>query len=382
MKIKEITTYMLCGKLKELTAYGDGIIEERNSVIVRMETDDGIVGWGESMCHGTMPPEPTKAMIDHWLRDLVVGESPFNVEVIWEKMYNQTLQVGQSGIAINAMSGIDIAIWDILGKALNQPVYNLLGGAYRTRLTPYATGFYKTKDYTADDAVEEANRYIEKGFRAIKLAIGFGAEEDINYIHKVREKLGYDIKIMADANCAYNMSVAKKILHECESDRLEFFEELLPPDDYEGFKELKLHTDTSLATGENLFTKRGYRRWIAERAADIFQPEIASCGGITELKKIGAMAQAYDTRIIPHNWGSGIAQAATMQFIANLPPVPMSLVPTCEPMMEFDQSEHPFSGDLIYGAIRLDEDGLVTVPDKPGLGIEVNEEILHRFSKE
>ena len=381
MKITDIKTYILSGKLEEATAYGDGIIEARSSVVVKMETDEGIIGWGESMCHGNMPPEPTKAMIDHWLKGLVIGENPFNVEVIWEKMYNHTLQVGQSGIAINAMSGIDIAIWDILGKALNQPVYNLLGGAYRTKLTPYATGFYKTEHYTAEDAIEEAQGYIDKGFKAIKLAIGFGVEEDIDYIHEVREGLGYDIKIMADASCAYSISTARRILHECESDRLEFFEELLMPDDLEGFKELKLHTATSLATGENLFTKRNYKRWIAERAADIFQPEIASCGGITELKRIGSIAHAYDTRIIPHNWGSGISQAATIQFIANLPPVPMSLVPTCEPMMEFDQSEHPFSKDLIYGAIKLDKDGFVQVPDKPGLGIEVNEEILDRFSK-
>jgi D-galactarolactone cycloisomerase len=289
--------------------------------------------------------------------------------------------VGQSGLAINAMSGIDIAIWDIIGKALNRPVYQLLGGAYRTKLTPYATGFYKTKGYTSDDAIAEANRYIEQGFKAIKLAIGFGVEEDIDYIHKVREGLGYGIKIMADANCAYNLSTSKRILHECEDTRLEFFEELLPPDDYEGFKELKLHTATSLATGENLFTKRNYRRWIAERAADVFQPEIASCGGITELKRIGAMAHAYDTRIIPHNWGSGIAQAATMQYIANLPPVPMSLVPTCEPMMEYDLSEHPFSQDLIYGAIRI-EDGLVPVPDKPGIGVEVDESVIKCFCKQ
>lgn len=381
MKITDVNTYILREELKDATAYGNGIIKERNSVVIRIDTDEGITGWGESMCHGTQPPEPAKATIDHWLRQIVLGRNPLDVEVLWEEMYNRTLQVGQSGIAINAMSGIDIALWDIMGKALGQPVYQLLGGAYRKALKPYATGFYKTEGYTYQDAIDEAKGYMESGFKAVKLAVGFGVEEDIDYIHAVRDGIGTDVVMMADANCAYNTATARRILLECRDAKLEFFEEPLPPDDIEGYQELKRLTGTYLACGENLFTKRNYRKWIAERAVDILQPEVASCGGITGLKHIAVMANAYDVRIIPHNWGSGIAQAATMQFIANLPPTPLSLVPTCEPMMEFDQSEHPFCGELIGGAIKM-RDGLVPIPGGPGLGIEVDEAVIRRFCKD
>lgn len=380
MKIIDVSTYILQEKLNDPTAYGNGIIEARSSVVVKVETDEGITGWGECMCHGNQPPEPAKAIIDHWLAHIVLGQNPLDTEVLWEKMYNATLQVGQSGLAINAMSGIDIALWDIAGKAAEQPIYQLLGGAYRTKITPYATGFYKTKNYTYKDAIEEAEKYVQQGFKAIKLAIGFGVKDDIEYIHKVREGLGNDLKIMADANCAYNTFTARRILLECADANLEFFEEPLAPDDLEGFKELKTLTGTYLATGENLFTKRNYRRWISERAADIFQPEIASCGGITALKHIAVLANTYDTGIIPHNWGSGIGQAATMQFIANLKPTPLSLVPTFEPMMEFDQSEHPFCSDLIGGSIKM-TDGLVPIPNKPGLGINVDESVIKHFCK-
>jgi D-galactarolactone cycloisomerase len=159
---------------------------------------------------------------------------------------------------------------------------------------------------------------------------------------------------------------------------LNFFEEPLPPEDIEGYKELKNLTATYIASGENMFGKIGYRNWISQHVLDILQPEVCSCGGITELKKVAAMAQAYNTMIIPHVWGSGIGQAASLQFIASLPPTPLCLTPS-EPMIEFDESEHPFRKDLIFGKIRM-ENAMIAIPDGPGLGVEVDEKVIKHFS--
>ena len=184
---------------------------------------------------------------------------------------------------------------------------------------------------------------------------------------------------MADANCAYNAAAARRILLECEDAKLHFFEEPLPPEDIEGYLELKGLTAAYIACGENMFTKIGYRNWVARHAADIFQPELCSSGGITELKKIAALCEAYNVMLIPHVWGSGIGLAASLQFVASLPPAPLCLNPE-EPMLEYDSSTHPFRHDLIYGAIRL-ENGVVRIPDKPGIGVDVNKEIVLRYAR-
>jgi D-galactarolactone cycloisomerase len=319
------------------------------------------------------------AIIGGWLRELIIGRDPFDVEVLWETMYNRTRPVGQGGIMVNAISGVDIALWDIIGKALGQPVHRLIGGAFRKEVKAYATGFYRPENFTVDYAIDEARMHLSKGFRAFKLKIGFGVVEDIEYIHALRGAVGPEIGIMADANSAYNAAAARRILYECEDVKLHFFEEPLAPEDIEGYKELKTLTATYIAAGEQLFGKIGFRRWIAERALDILQPDLMSAGGFTEMKKIAALAQAYNTMLIPHVWGSGIGLAASLQFIASIPPVPLCLYPI-EPMLEYDQSEHPFRQDLIFGAIRMTPEGFVQVPLGPGIGVDVNEEILRRYA--
>jgi D-galactarolactone cycloisomerase len=182
---------------------------------------------------------------------------------------------------------------------------------------------------------------------------------------------------MMDANCAYGVPEARRILLECRDARVHFFEEPLAPEDLEGYKALRNLTTTYLAAGENLFGKIGYRRWISEGALDILQPDLCSSGGFTECKKIAAIAQAWNTAVVPHVWGTGIGLAASLQLIATLSPTPLSLNPE-EPMLEYDTSSHPFRQDLIYGAISM-EDGKVAVPQKPGIGVEIDREVLERY---
>jgi D-galactarolactone cycloisomerase len=185
---------------------------------------------------------------------------------------------------------------------------------------------------------------------------------------------------MLDANCAYNVLSARRVLKGIEKADIYFFEEPISPEDIEGYLELKNLGGTFIATGENEATKFGFRDWIVRRAVDILQPDLCSAGGFTECKKILAMAQAFRMSLVPHVWGSGVGLAASLQFLATVPPTPLTFTPI-EPLLEYDQSSHPFRQDLIFNAIKL-ENGVVKIPDRPGIGVEVSREVLERYSVE
>lgn len=378
MRILDLKTHVLSTPLDEEFAFSMGWVNRRGAMLVELVADDGTTGWGEALCHGLQPPEIAATIVQTALKPIVVGADPFDVDVLWERMYNRTRPFGQKGAVPNAISAVDIAIWDCLGRALNKPVHKLLGGAYRTEVQPYATGFYRVRrgSYPAD-AVAEARRHVDRGFGAMKLKIGFGVEQDIAYVKSVRDAIGADPRLMVDANHAYDVGAARRILKAIERERIHWFEEPISPEDIDGYKELKSLTDIYLAVGENEFTKIGFREWISRRAVDIVQPDLCSAGGFTECRKIAALAQAWHMPLIPHVWGSGIGLAAALQFIAALPPAPLALHPV-EPMLEYDQSAHPFRQDLIFGAIAM-KGGMVPIPDAPGLGIEVDREVLERY---
>ncbi|MDF2962280.1 MAG: putative mandelate racemase/muconate lactonizing-like protein [Paenibacillus sp.] len=380
MKIVDVKTHVLSTPLEQPFAFSQGWVRQRSTMLVEIVTDEGVTGWGESLCHGQQPPEIAASFVEFCFKPMLLGRDPFDVEVLWEEMYNRTRPYGQSGAAVNAISGVDIALWDVIGRALGKPVHKLLGGAFRTEIVPYATGFYRVqgKSYP-EEAVSEAKRHLDKGFRAFKLKTGFGVDTDLEYIHAIRDAVGPEPRIMMDANCAYNAATARRILLEAQSAKIHFFEEALAPEDMEGYKMLRNLTPTYIASGENVFGKVGYRQWIANGVLDILQPDLCSSGGFTECKKIASMAQAYNTMLIPHVWGSGIGLAASLQFIASIPPAPLSLNPE-EPMLEYDQSAHPFREDLIFHAIAMEE-GKVKVPTKPGIGVDVNRDVIEQYRR-
>jgi D-galactarolactone cycloisomerase len=380
MKIVDVIAHVLSTPLEEPFAFSQGWVNKRGSMIVEIITDEGIVGWGESLCHGQQPPEIAASFVEFSLKPILIGRDPFDVEVLWEEMYNTTRPFGQTGAAVNAISGVDIALWDVIGRALNKPIHKLIGGAFRSNVMAYATGFYRVKEKEyPQEAIVEAKRHLSKGFKAFKLKIGFGVETDLEYIYAVRQAVGDHVRIMADANCAYNVSTARRLVLESQSAKIHFYEELLAPEDIEGYKQLKNMTSTYITSGENVFGKIGYRHWISQGALDILQPDLCSSGGFTECKKIAALAQAYNTMLIPHVWGSGIGLAASLQFISSLPPAPLSLNPE-EPMLEYDQSSHPFRSALIYDHIKLEEDGTVRIPEQPGIGVNVNRDVIEEYS--
>ncbi len=380
MKIADVRTHVLSTPLDRPFAFSMGWVRERNTMLVELVTDEGIHGWGEALCHGLQPPEIAETVVQVALKPILLGQDPFDVDVLWERMYNLTRPYGQKGAVPNAISAVDIAIWDCLGRALGKPVHKLLGGAYRTELQPYATGFYRVAgaSYPAA-AVEEAKRHIANGFTAMKLKIGFGVEKDIEYVLAVREAIGPGPRLMIDANHAYDVASARRILKAIEPARVHWFEEPISPEDIDGYRELKNLTDVYLAAGENEFTKIGFREWIARRAVDILQPDLCAAGGFTECRKISALAQAWHMALVPHVWGSGIGLAASLQFLATVPPAPLALEPV-EPMLEYDQSAHPFRQDLVRGALSM-EGGKVRVPDAPGLGVEIDRDVIERYRK-
>ncbi|MFI3207195.1 MAG: mandelate racemase/muconate lactonizing enzyme family protein [Clostridia bacterium] len=378
MLIKDIKVHKISAPLAVPFMFSQGWVHQRSSVIVEVIGEDGTSGFGECLCHGQQSPYLAAAFLEHCYKEEVIGKESLDVEVIWEHLYNKARPFGQQGIALNAQSGLDVAIWDLNGKQLGQPVSRLLGGRFREKLTAYATGFYRKPDGVyPEDAVKEALALKAKGFKGMKLKVGFTPEKDIEYIKAVRKAIGYDIMLMADFNACYSLADARKIILELEPEKIYFWEEPLSPEDMDGYKVLRNMTSSYMAAGEEIFGKISISKWLENGALDIYQPDVSSAGGFTECKKMAAIAQAHNTAIMPHAWGSGIGLVAALHFIASLPPTPFSATPS-EPFLEFDQSSHPFRADLINDGIKF-EDGCIYVPTKPGLGIEINRDILEKY---
>ncbi|MHB1315953.1 MAG: mandelate racemase/muconate lactonizing enzyme family protein [Christensenellales bacterium] len=382
MKITDVRVYALRSTNNDPIYYSMGYVTHRSAVIAEVHTDEGIVGYGESLCHGQQLPQPTASMIYHYYRPEILGKDPFDTEVIWETMYNKTRPFGQGGIAVHALSAIDIALWDIKGKALGKPIYKLLGGAYRDTVEPYVTAFHRRDNNVYPDCLyAEADRLLKEGFRSLKMKAGFGVDVDAEHIRMVAEYIPKDVKLMVDFNSCYNVATARRLIYKTEDlENIFWYEELLTPEDVQGYAQLRNISPILIAGGEQTFTKIGYIPFFEKGAYDIIQPDLCGSGGYTEMKKIAAMAQAYNTMLHPHVFSSGIGQAASLQFIANISPAPISMMPT-EPYMEFDHLKHAFRGDIVFGEIQL-VNGRVPIPQGPGIGVEVNKEVLRKYAVE
>ena len=376
MKITDVITHQLSVNVDEpFTSSRGWVYKTKGALVVEIRSDEGVTGWGD--CYG--PSAVCKAIVDTLLKPSLIGKDPFDVEVIWEALYNKVKDYGLTGMTISGISGVDIALWDIIGKACKQPVHKLLGGAFRTRVEAYATGLYfKNMDRLNEEAVEEARGYAEQGFRAIKMKIGLGSlKKDIERVAAVRQAIGTDVKLMVDANHCFNVPQAISIGRELEQLDVHWFEEPISPEDLDGYVELRGHLDIAIAGGENEFTKFGFREILAKRAMDIIQPDVCAAGGLTECKKIAALAQAHAVQCVPHAWGTAIGLAATIHYLASLPDTPPCLVPV-PPMLEYEQTFNPFRDELSLTPIKHQK-GWVDVPAGPGLGIEIDRKVLERY---
>lgn len=378
MKIKKVTSHVLSSPVERpFTSSRGWLYKTRNTCLVEIETQDGVVGWGE--CYG--PSAVAKAFIDTQLAPQIIGRDPFDVEVIWEHLYNRIKDYGQTGMAIAAISGIDIALWDIVGKACGRPVHKMIGGAFRTEVAAYATGLYFTDmDRLTQEAVEEAQGYVRDGFKAVKMKIGLGSiKRDYERVAAVREAVGPDIRLMVDANHAFSVPVAIRLGRRLEELDIEWFEEPISPEDIDGYVQVTNALDMAVAGGENDFTRWGFRDAITRKAMDIVQPDVCAAGGLTECKKIATMATAHGVECVPHAWGSAIGLAATLHFLAAIPDQPPSLFPF-SPLLEFEQCENPFRDHLATEPINQ-VNGTVGIPQGPGLGIEIDRSVIQRYSR-
>ncbi|TGV01875.1 mandelate racemase/muconate lactonizing enzyme family protein [Flavivirga rizhaonensis] len=374
MKIKSIETFILKDKLNQSFFFSQWEYSERCICIVKVIAEDGTYGWGE----GYGPAKLLEAGID-LLKPMVIGQNPLENEVIWNEMYRKTLDFARKGTLMASISALDIAIWDLKGKLLGLPIYTLLGGAHRNKVKPYATGLYFTDHHDFSKGfVEEAKLYVSQGFKAIKMKVGLGIKEDVANIKLIRETIGDDIELMIDSNHAYTLREAVELSRKIEKYDIKWFEEPISPEFYGQYNELRQKTSIPIAGGECEYLRFGFQQLIKNKSVDILQPDICACGGLTEAKRISALATANGVDLIPHTWGTSIGLHVALHFISNLESVPGRMYQP-DFLMEFDQTENGLRECLIFPKIKM-KNGMIEVPNRPGLGIDVDENVLNDYS--
>jgi len=339
-------------------------------VIVEIFTDDGHVGIGNA----ALAPPVTKQVIDLYLKPLLIGADPWNIEFLWQQMYRKTMAFGRKGIGMAAISAVDIALWDLLGKSAKQPVFRLLGGRTKPRIPVYASRLYSIE---LGELAAEAKRYKKEGYRAMKLRFGWGPSDgaagmqrNVDLVKTVRQAVGDEIDVMADAYMGWTLDYAKRMLPLLEPFNLRWLEEPVIPDDIHGYAELKSHARIPIAGGEHEFTQYGFRDLLAARAVDYIQFDTNRVGGITQARKISALAESYSVPVIPH--------AGQMH---NYHVVMASLnSPLAEyfPIVDVEVGNELFW--YIFDGEPKANDGFVDLDDNlPGLGLAVNETALAKF---
>ena len=374
MKIAAIETFDLACPLEQPFGWSQGWLDQRSTTLVKVTTDDGLVGWGEGAA---------ASLIDGLLAPLLIGQDPMDRAGLWERMFHALYNGNNAvGLAGSALSALDIALWDLAGKATGLPVCALLGGKVRDKVAVYATGLYYTEGEFPDRLLDEARGYVVAGFKGMKTKVGgLSITEDVARVRALRDAIGPDIHLMVDANEAYNATTAIRIGRQLTDLDLVWFEEPVNAQDLDAYLEVKAALPMAIAGGENLRTRYEFKPYLTLRAYDIVQPDIMHCGGITEMQRICAMANSCGIQINPHVWGSPVMIAATLHLAATLPPCPPAhnTQPYMqEPVMEFDRTPSAIRQELC--AVPFDqEDSFVRVPTGPGLGIEVDEEVVERL---
>jgi len=307
---------------------------------------------------------------------------------IWEQLYAFSRDFGRQSAYVEAISAIDIALWDLWGQSIGQPVHALLGGAFRDRVIAYATGGYYGADYRdharALAALEkEMSSYAADGFAIVKMKVGLlPVEADAERLALARRSIGAGVKLLVDANHAYNAATAIRIGRELEKHGVLWFEEPVVPEDRSGYRKVRQALSIPIAGGECEYTRYGFRDLFVGQCVDIAQPDLCVCGGFSEWLKIQALASSFGVVTIPHVWGSGIALASALHALAAIPPSPHTANPVVlqnEPVVEFDRTHNPLRDDLLSDQFKLDH-GALPVPQRPGLGIRINEQVLAKYS--
>ncbi|WP_427019219.1 mandelate racemase/muconate lactonizing enzyme family protein (plasmid) [Pseudarthrobacter sp. P1] len=348
-----------------------------DAFLVKVHTDTGLTGIGES----DSAPAVLKAMVEtpsshstsRGLREILLGENPLDIDRLWRKMYHESSYMGRRGAAIHAISAIDIALWDIASQHYGVPIHTLLGGKVRDEIAAYGTFIPKDRPAENKKLVEGL---LESGFTALKLGGGlFGTDPDHDHevMRVVRDTAGEDTGLAIDLVYQWkNYRYAKTQCERMGEFNLDWIEEPLPSDDHLGLRRLAENSGTRISGGEGLSTVAEFSEFIRDSRPDIIQPDITRCGGISEIRKIHGIATGFSTELVPHGFSTGILMAATVQFLASIPG---------GDLIEFSQSTSPLSLELVTNPITL-VDGKVPVPDVPGLGVDLDEDLIAKYRVE
>lgn len=374
MKVSEVKAIPLSYHLGDGNGYGSarGTINQRMSTLVRIVSSTGTVGWGEAFG----PPRTLATLIDEVLVDEVIGMNPFEVESLCEQNYTGLYHFGSSGLIQSAVSGIDVALWDLLGKEQGESVSKLLGGRNRDEVTPYASTMYITE--WGEDPAVPIREAKNEDFKAAKIKIGRNHDDDIHRVRTAREILGPDATLMVDFNGNYRPEQAIQVARDLEEFDIYWLEEPVPPENHSGYRQISNSIDIPLAAGEAAYARFDFEELIRDRTVDIIQPDVCKCGGISEARMIGKMATLENTKVSPHVWTGAIGIAASLQYSASLPSYPHSTnVP--EPFyFEFDRADNGLRTELLSDSFDP-TGGSLEIPDQPGLGVEIDDESLERY---
>ena len=379
MKITDLEAMVLESPLENKPPEGrEEAAGVKHLLLLKLSTDEGITGWAdvETAPHvgaaAVNAPASGVEALDG-LRSLVIGEDPFEVERLWDKVYRGSIYSGRRGVAIQVLSGFDLACHDIMGKSVGRPVYKLLGGAYRDRVRAYASTLFRP---TPDDMKRACECYLRRGFTAIKFGWGVFGEDrkrDLALVKAAREAIGPDVDLLVDAGWKVNRSAydAISLLRDLEPYRIFWLEDFLHPECYEGYAAVKAAgVKTRLAAGEQEATAWGFHDLIHRGRVDVVQPDLSRCGGFTQFRKIAWEAERASVDVCPHAWLTDLLTAASLHANAALP---RSL------FLEYNVSMNPMLREIIANPIEMDADGLIAVPQGAGLGVEVNEEAVGRY---
>ena len=380
MRITNIEGFNLSSPLERPFGWSNGWISARVVGLLKIETDEGITGWGEGYVGARGD------FVKQLFGDLLIGADPLNRNALWQGMFDRVYNGNNAGgFGGSAISAVDIALWDIAGKAAGQSVSDLLGGRIRDKVAVYATGLYYTEGEFPTRLLDEATMYVELGFKGMKTKIGgLPIAEDIQRVAAIRRAIGDDIRLMVDANQAYPASTAIRIGNELAAYDITWFEEPVNAKDVDAYLQVQAAVPMPVAGGENLRTRYEFKDFFARRAYDIAQPDVVNAGGITEMRNIAMTANSYGILVNPHVWGSPVMIAASLHLASTIPPCPPAYEPRPyeqEPVMEFDRTPSGIREGITAEPFDQ-QDGFITVPTAPGLGVEIDEDAVRRLASD
>jgi len=370
LTITNVETFPLRHKMRRAMGVSTALSDVRTCLLVKISTDSGLVGWGETIDVGG-----TRAVIETKHRPALLGKNPLEHRKLWRTLWGPSFGEGR------AVGGVDIALHDLRGKALGQSIADLYGGRMRDKVLAYASAMNYTDGVRPEDQFPaEAAELVKRGYKALKFRSGrFDLNRELAVATKIREAVGGDICLLTDGNGAFTLPQAVKFGKELEKLDFYCFEEPLPQGlNYAGYDVLCQSLDICVAGGEGLESRVAARDHIVKRSFDMIQPDVLLCGGIGEALFIAEMARLWSVQCLPHCWSGVIGIASTLQLLSLLPDATFGFS-SDQPMLEHDLLENPFRDELSSKPFQINAQGFVDVPTGPGLGIEINEEVMRKY---